>query len=140
MADFKLFLQWSYLISFWMTLDMNQERKIPQRLCTLVLFRQIFANRLFEMRKPGEMSLFRFLCIWDPCSVDNVVRLSWLRSDNLTFWPKMPKTGQILTKKGPKKSDFWVSSQIFMTLQLRFLVSTKCILKKCNSMILSILW
>ena len=39
-------------------------------------------------------------------SIDNVVRLIRPRSDNLTFWPKVAKTGQILTKKGPKSQIF----------------------------------
>ena len=40
------------------------------------------------------------------CSVVNVVRLIWPWSDYLTFWPKVVKIGQILTKKDPKSQNF----------------------------------
>ena len=67
-------------------------------------------------------------------TVDNVVRL---RSDNLTFWPKTPKTGQILIKKVQKvrllslKSDFHEpTSAIF----------SKCILKKFYALSNRLAW
>ena len=53
-------------------------------------------------------------------SVDNVVRLIWPRSDNLTFWPQIAKTGQILTKKG-FKVRYMSPRQIFMTQLVQFL-------------------
>ena len=45
---------------------------------------------------------------WTICSVDNVVRLIWQRSDHHTFWPKIAKTGQILAKYSPKCQIFGV--------------------------------
>ena len=39
-------------------------------------------------------------------SVDNVVRLIWPRSDNLTFWAQSAKSGQIFAKKGQKSHIF----------------------------------
>ena len=62
-------------------------------------------------------------------SIDSVVRLIWPMSDNLDF----------LTQDAQNWSDFWVSSQIFMTLPVeRFF--TKCILKKFGALRNRLVW
>ena len=67
------------------------------------------------------------ICFSTCSSVDNVVRLICLRSDNLTFWAKIAKTGQNLTKKVPKsqilesRSDFHeATSAIFCLYKMYF--------------------
>ena len=57
--------------------------------------------------------------------VDNVVRLIWPRSDNLTFWDKSAKSGQIFAKKA-KKVGFLSPGQIFTTRQVRFFALGNC--------------
>jgi len=59
-------------------------------------------------------------------SVDDVVRLMWLRSD--------------FDQKRPQKSVIWVSSRIFMTLLVQFFVFRKCILKKFGALRNKLVW
>ena len=65
-------------------------------------------------------------------SVNNVVRLILPRSGSLTFWPKIAKTGQILTEN----VGYLSGRQIFTTRPQQFFALIKCIFKKFGLILL----
>ena len=62
-------------------------------------------------------------------SVDNVVRLIWPRSDNLTLRPNITKLVRFWPKKA-QKVRYLSPSQTLTTQPVQFFAFTKCICKK----------